>query len=102
MDKGFFVGELEAHSGMLYRVAYTILRNDETCKDALQDTALKAWEKRHSLREERYFRTWATRILINVLRHTEEAPPNRINRRNTRAFCSAARSGIVTGAASTA
>lgn len=42
MDKGFFVGELEAHSGMLYRVAYTILRNDETCKDALQDTALKA------------------------------------------------------------
>lgn len=72
MDKDFFVGELEAHSGMLYRVAYTILRNDEACKDALQDTALKAWEKRHSLREERYFRTWVTRILINVCYDTQK------------------------------
>lgn len=72
MDKDFFVGELEAHSGMLYRVAYTILRNDEACKDALQDTALKAWEKRHSLRKERYFRTWVTRILINVCYDTQK------------------------------
>ena len=65
MDKDFFVKEIEAHSGMLYRVAYTILRDDDACKDALQDAALKAWEKRFSLREERYFRTWITRILIN-------------------------------------
>ncbi len=72
MDKDFFVGEMEASSGMLYRVAYTILRNDEACKDAMQDTALKAWEKRHSLREERYFRTWVTRILINVCYDTQK------------------------------
>ncbi len=66
MDKDFFTQELEAHSGMLYRVAYTILRDDDACRDALQDAALKAWEKRHSLRENRYFRTWITRILINT------------------------------------
>ena len=66
MDKDFFVKEIEAHSGMLYRVAYTILRNDDACKDALQDTALKAWEKRGTLKELRYFRTWITRILINT------------------------------------
>lgn len=66
MDKDFFVQEIEAHSGMLYRVAYTILRNDDACRDALQDTALKAWEKRLSLRDARYFRTWITRILINT------------------------------------
>lgn len=66
MDKDFFVQELEAHSGMLYRVAYTILHNDDACRDALQDAALKAWEKRGSLREERFFRTWITRILINT------------------------------------
>ncbi len=71
MDKDFFVREIEAHSGMLYRVAYTILRNDDACKDALQETALKAWEKRHSLREERYFRTWMTRILINTCYDTQ-------------------------------
>lgn len=66
MDKDFFVRELEAHSGMLYRVAYTILRNDDACRDVLQDAALKAWEKRGTLRQERFFRTWVTRILINA------------------------------------
>ena len=66
MDKEFFIQEIEAHSGMLYRVAYTILRNDDACKDALQDAALKAWEKRLTLKDQRYFRTWITRILINA------------------------------------
>ena len=42
MDKDFFVQELEARSGMLYRVAYTILHDDDACRDALQDAALKA------------------------------------------------------------
>ena len=71
MDKDFFLKEIEAHSGMLYRVAYTILRNDDACKDALQDTALKAWEKRGTLKELRYFRTWITRILINTCYDTQ-------------------------------
>lgn len=71
MDKDFFVRGIEAHGGMLYRVAYTILRNDDACRDALQDAALKAWEKRATLREERYFRTWMTRILINACYDTQ-------------------------------
>ena len=66
MEKDFFVREIEAHSGMLYRVAFTILHNDDACRDAMQDTALKAWEKRATLREARYFRTWVTRILLNA------------------------------------
>ncbi|MBQ7306473.1 MAG: RNA polymerase sigma factor [Clostridia bacterium] len=72
MDKDFFVEEIEAHSGMLYRVAYTILRDDDACRDALQDAALKAWEKRSTLREERFFRTWITRILINTCYDTQK------------------------------
>ena len=79
MDKDFFVREIEASSGMLYRVAYTILRNDDACKDALQDTALKAWEKRRTLKEPRYFRTWITRILIgecvNIQRKQKRSVP---------------------------
>lgn len=71
MDKDFFVREIEAHSGMLYRVAYTLLRNDDACKDALQDAALKAWEKRFTLRQPQYFRTWITRILINTCYDTQ-------------------------------
>ena len=68
MDKEFFLRELEAQSAMLYRVAFTILRNDHACEDAMQDTALKAWEKRESLRAPRYFSTWITRICINACR----------------------------------
>ena len=66
MDKDFFMEELQAYQVTLYRVAYTVLRDDDACRDALQDAALKAWEKRFSLREPRYFRTWITRILINA------------------------------------
>lgn len=71
MDKDFFVSEIEAHSGMLYRIAYTILRSDDACRDALQEAALKAWEKRATLREPRFFRTWITRILINTCRDAQ-------------------------------
>ena len=66
MDKDFFTQELEAHGGMLYRVAYTLLHDDDACRDALQDAALKAWEKRYTLRQRQFFRTWITRILINT------------------------------------
>ncbi len=73
MDKDFFVREIEGCSGMLYRVAFAILRDDDACRDAMQETALKAWEKRHTLREERYFRTWVTRICINASRSMQRA-----------------------------
>ncbi|MGN1369235.1 MAG: RNA polymerase sigma factor [Aristaeellaceae bacterium] len=73
MDKESFVREIEGCSGMLYRVAYSILRNDDACMDAMQETALKAWEKRQTLRESRYFRTWVTRICINTCRSMQRA-----------------------------
>lgn len=71
MNKEWFVSEIEAHSGMMYRVARSILRNDDDCRDALQEAALKAWEKRGTLREPSYFRTWITRILINACYDTQ-------------------------------
>ncbi len=71
MDKDYFVQEIERISGMLYRVSYAILRHDEDCKDALQETALKAWEKRGSLRDKNLFSTWMTRILINECRNIQ-------------------------------
>ena len=66
MDPDFFAREAEASKGLLYRVAYTILQNDADCLDAIQDALLKAWAKRESLKDEKLFRTWLTRILINA------------------------------------
>ena len=71
MDRAFFIAEIETCSDMMYRVAWSILRNEADVQDALQDAVLKAWEKPDKLCEEKYFRTWITRILINVCYDTQ-------------------------------
>lgn len=65
MDRNEFAARVTEQTDRMYRIAWTLLRNDEDCRDAMQEAALRAWEKRHTLREERYFATWLTRILIN-------------------------------------
>ena len=71
MERKFFIAEIETCSDMMYRVAWSILRNDVDVQDALQDAVLKAWEKRDKLRDEKFFRTWITRILINACYDTQ-------------------------------
>ena len=71
MERKFFIAEIETCSDMMYRVAWSILRNDADVQDALQDAVLKAWEKRNKLRDEKFFRTWITRILINACYDTQ-------------------------------
>ena len=56
---------LEAESS-LYHVALAASANKSDCEDAVQEAILTAYEKLHTLREEKYFKTWLTRILINT------------------------------------
>ncbi len=49
----------------MYHVACGLLHSDADRQDAMQQALLKAWEKRHSLRNEGFFKTWLIRILIN-------------------------------------
>lgn len=49
----------------LYRIAISMLENEEDAADAIQETVLKCWQKIGQLKREEYFRTWLTRILIN-------------------------------------
>lgn len=50
---------------MLYRTAMLLLKNEDDVLDAMQDTILVCWEQLPTLRQDRYFRTWLTRILLN-------------------------------------
>ena len=50
----------------LYRVSCSQLPNQADREDAVQEALRRAWEKRGSLKNERYFRTWVVRILLNV------------------------------------
>ena len=60
-----FTQKLLESEPMLYRIACALLRSEADRQDAMQETALKAWKNRASLREEQYFRTWNSRIRVN-------------------------------------
>lgn len=69
MDKKQFTTEVLEAEKNLYHIAKSILRNDEDCADAMQNAILHAFEKLHTLRNEMYFKTWLTRILLNECNH---------------------------------
>ena len=60
-----FTQKLLESEPMLYRIACALLRSEADRQDAMQETALKAWKNRASLREEQYFITWISRIMVN-------------------------------------
>lgn len=49
----------------MYRIAISMLENEEDAADAIQETVLRCWQKIGQLKNEEYFQTWLTRILIN-------------------------------------
>lgn len=65
MDERLFTQKLLESEQMLYRIACALLRSETDRQDALQETALKAWQNYERLREEQYFRTWVCRIMVN-------------------------------------
>ena len=71
MNRDEFSERVLGQTDRMYRIAYSLLRNNEDCRDAMQEAALRAWEKRNTLREEKYFATWLTRILINECRNIQ-------------------------------
>ena len=73
MDKSEFTRRVTDMRDRLYRVACGMLREREDRLDALQEAVLKAWAKRDGLRNEDYFETWLTRILINECRNLQRA-----------------------------
>lgn len=65
MNKTDFTKKVLEAEATLYHVAKSILLYDRDCEDAVQEAILKAYEKLNTLRDETYFKTWLTRILIN-------------------------------------
>ena len=64
-DKEAFCQLMEQQGQSLYKIAKAILKNDEDAADAMQETVLMCWEKIDTLKKDKYFQTWLTRILIN-------------------------------------
>lgn len=79
MDEREFSDRAMACAEKLWRISYLTLRNPADCDDAVQEALLRAWSKRHWLRDQRLFETWLVRILINcardMLRKRKHAQP---------------------------
>ncbi|AUJ24963.1 sigma-70 family RNA polymerase sigma factor [Virgibacillus dokdonensis] len=56
---------LVLHGDQLYRTAYLYVRNCEDALDVVQETSYKAFLSIGQLKNEKYFLTWLTKILIN-------------------------------------
>ncbi len=65
MNKNDFTEQVMAAEETLYHISKSILKNDCDCADAVQESIITAYSKLHSLRDERFFKTWLCRILIN-------------------------------------
>lgn len=50
----------------LYRMAYLQVRSEADALDVVQETILKAYKSRKTLRDPDLFRSWLTKILINA------------------------------------
>ena len=79
MDKEAFARQVTALQGSLYRVAAGYLRGENDRLDAVSEAIARAWERRGSLRDERLFKTWITRILmrecVNIQRRQRRCVP---------------------------
>ena len=64
-DADAFVRLIDLHRQALYSAAVAITHSPDDAMDAVSETILSCWEHIPTLRENRHFKTWMTRILIN-------------------------------------
>lgn len=65
-DSEAFSQLMKLHKVSLYKIAYSYVKDEQKALDILQDTAYKGLLNIHKLNEAKFFKTWITKILINV------------------------------------
>jgi RNA polymerase sigma-70 factor (ECF subfamily) len=57
---------VSSHQGMIYSLAFRLLRNEEDAKDIVQETFIRVWKHLSSFDIERKFSTWVYAIATNL------------------------------------
>lgn len=65
MDAMTFQTEIQQIKNLLFRIAWSYMKNIQDVEDVVQDAIGIAWEKKDTLRDEKLFRPWLARILCN-------------------------------------
>ncbi|MCK4302702.1 MAG: sigma-70 family RNA polymerase sigma factor [Candidatus Eisenbacteria sp.] len=64
-DEWAFAKLVSLYSGVLYRLAWRMLRNEEEARDAVQEVFLRVYRALSSFDQSRKFSTWILRITTN-------------------------------------
>lgn len=65
MDRDEFASRVESLRGRLYRTAYLYLGSQADALEAVDEAVYQALRALKRLRQQEYFETWLTRILLN-------------------------------------
>ena len=65
-DRDSFEELINIYFDRLYKEAYLRCKYEEDAKEIVQETIYKAYRNIKTLKEPQYFKTWISRILINV------------------------------------
>lgn len=78
-NKESFEFLIRYHERSLFRIAKAILKNDDDCADAMQETILNVYKSLSNLKHPEYFKTWMVKILINncnkIIRNNRKVVP---------------------------
>ena len=58
MDREKFTQEVLKSENTMYHIAKGMLKSESDCEDVVSEAVLKAYTKIHTLKEEKYFKTW--------------------------------------------
>lgn len=56
---------IEMDEDILYRMAFTYMKNEQDALDVMQELIYKALKKMHTVQQYEFARTWLVRVLIN-------------------------------------
>ena len=65
-DRNSFEELINIYFDRLYKEAYLRCKYEEDAKEIVQETIYKAYKNIRNLKEPQYFKTWISKILINV------------------------------------
>ena len=65
-DSDAFTELYKIHKIYLYKIAYSYVKDENKALDIMQECAYKGFFYIHKLKNPNIFKTWITRVLINV------------------------------------
>ena len=71
-DYDAFGDLIKIHKDYLYKMAFVYVKDRDKSLDILQECIYKSFKSIKKLKEPKYFKTWITRILINIAIRTLE------------------------------